>query len=830
MGRARDEAGNIWETDAAGNPVRLLAPGGQGSMPADPTFPTKGPRAQADLTGAQLGNRKDATEAEILEATRDAQIRKANAEAAAAETAAQVAAREASSSGKMNEAQQAQKAKAANLVALQNAINDLYRRYVEGPGATGGLAGLTDYFLSDANATFDTAGSQVADVGTAAFKVPGMGAQSDADAARFVAANQPTSWDRDAVALQKIDAIQQRLNVTAKELGVELPSAWFPQGGVAKGALSSEAGPYSTPADRENASAIFDLYAKGAGLDEIMAAMQARGMQPTDEDRRQWIPMIEYREKTRGRLGTVEPGKSGNRSDDQAFLGNAIDNPAGAALTGGINMFGAGTLEGLAPEAYQGLRDRGGWTGGMLAAGEVGGAVGATSALGKIGGNVASRIAPWMLRGGRAGQFGRNLAGDVALGAGYGANTAGDPMSGAGVAALGSTGGQLAGKFVGAGIGGLSRTADATALNARGIPTTFGQDLGGFVKGIEDATTSIPGVGDLVNARRREGIEAFNRAAFDIGGELIGAGGTGFGPDGIEALNNAKAAAYRSALDPVTIDTLSDPQMVADLAQARLAAQSIPDVQPTNPRQFATDALENRIQGNIDPATGLMTGRNFQEAYRGLARSGRERANGDYGHEIGEVTRQGQDVLAGALERQNPGAFDAFRAANGTNRRLMTLADAVNSAGAANDGLFTPLQLNRADTNATKRLTGPLAAASGDRPFGEISTMAQRVLPSTLPDSGTAKRVLTATLAGGAGLGGLAGIGAVGPGDPGSNALGGASILAALALANTKAGQQVLKKTLIDRPGSAKRAGANVRKRAGLFGSASVPLLLEGAQ
>lgn len=826
MPYATDEAGNVWETDAQGNAIRLAQPA-VGQMPLDPTFPTKGAQAQATLQGTQIGNRTDAVQAAIAEATRQDQIRKAAAEASKAETDAAVAAAEFSSGGKMTEAQQAQKLRASNLIALQNQINDVYRRYVEGPGATSGLGGLADLLPSDANSTFDTAAAQMADIGGAAFKVPGSGSTSDADVERFVKANEPSSWNRDATVLQKIDALQSRLNSTARELGVELPSPWVPQGGVAQGELSSNAGAYSTPQDRANATAIFDLYAKGAGLDEIMAAMQARGMQPTDEDRQQWIPMIDYREKTRGRLGTVEPGKSGNRSDLQSGLGQVIDNPAGAALTGGLNMFSAGTLEGIAPDAYQGLRDRGGWTGGLLAGGEVAGAVGATSALGKIGGNIASRVAPWMLRGGRGAQFGRNLAGDVALGAGYGANTAGDPLSGAGAAAIGSTGGQFAGKALGGALGGLTRQADASFLNARGVPTTIGQDLGGFAKSIEDAATSIPGPGDLINARRLEGLQGFNKAAFDVGGELIGHRAAGYGPPAIEALNDAKGQAYRSALGPVAIDTNIDPQMVADLALARQAAQAIPDVQPTNPRGFATDALENRIQGNIDPATGQMSGRGFQEAYRGLARSGRERVNSDYGHEVGEVTRMGQDVLAGALERQNPGAFGAFKDANGTNRRLMTLATAVN-AGKNTDGLFTPAQLNAADSTATTRLSGPLASAGGNRPFFDLAMAGQSALPSKLPDSGTAKRLITGALAGGAGAGGLAGLGMADIGDPKSNVAGGLGFMAALALASTKTGQQTLKKILIDRPGPIKAAGAKVRKRAGLFGSATVPFLLEG--
>lgn len=50
MPQARDEAGNIWETDAQGNPVRLIS---QAQAPADPTFEFQGPQAAADLERTQ---------------------------------------------------------------------------------------------------------------------------------------------------------------------------------------------------------------------------------------------------------------------------------------------------------------------------------------------------------------------------------------------------------------------------------------------------------------------------------------------------------------------------------------------------------------------------------------------------------------------------------------------------------------------------------------------------------------------------------------------------------------------------------------------------------
>ncbi len=265
--------------------------------------------------------------------------------------------------------------------------------------------------------------------------------------------------------------------------------------------------------------------------------------------------------------------------------------------------------------------------------------------------------------------------------------------------------------------------------------------------------------------------------------------------------------------------------MIADLAQARIAAQAIPDVQPSDPRAFANAALQNRIEGGIDPLTGMMSGRGFQEAYRGLARSGRERANNDYGYEIGQVTRQGQDLLGEALERQNPGAFDGFLEANAANRRANVLAAALEKAANQGEELVTPAQLNRADVSSTSRLEGKINSASGNRPFYDLATAGQAVLPSKLPDSGTWTRLLT----GGALTGALGGGGAaVGGGEGAATGTGlGLGATIALALGGSRGAQNVATRMLLDRPDVAINIGEELRRRAALGGVGGAGILAQ---
>ena len=83
---------------------------------------------------------------------------------------------------------------------------------------------------------------------------------------------------------------------------------------------------------------------------------------------------------------------------------------------------------------------------------------------------------------------------------------------------------------------------------------------------------------------------------------------------------------------------------------------------------------------------------------------------------------------------------EQFNRAKASYRRLSTLADAVNRASET-EGVFAPSQLGGAAKANAKKFDGSIASASGNRPFFELQRPAQKVLPSKVPDSGTAGRL-----------------------------------------------------------------------------------------
>lgn len=400
------------------------------------------------------------------------------------------------------------------------------------------------------------------------------------------------------------------------------------------------------------------------------------------------------------------------------------------------------------------------------------------------------------------------IAGDALYGAAYGAGESNDArLSGAGVGlvagGLGSAAGTAGAKVIGKGMRGVVNPA-AERLRARGIPLTAGEVLGGGWKKTQDAMTSVPIVGSMVARRNSEGREAFNRAAFNEAGEPIGARIDEVGQPAIEALNTAKSRAYSNALDPVELN-LNDPAFINDLKVVGAKIAALPN--DDNAQQAALEALTYRLGKNAQPGTARMTGRNFQEAYRGLARTPKERGPKAYAEEFRQIIQGGKDALTGVLERQNPGAYDAFLRANKANRGLSVLVDVVNAAkNQIDDGdpLFTPAQLATAATNNAKTFDGKAAAAMGNRPFNQLAKDAQEVMSQKVGDSGTATRAMIG--AGMAGFGGGAGYGADGT----SGAVTGAVAPAAvLTLLGTRRGQALLTAALMKRAPKLRNAGTS---------------------
>lgn len=96
--------------------------------------------------------------------------------------------------------------------------------YQSGVGKTKGVFGALDYLPTPGNKQFDTAGAGLAEAGLAAFRVPGVGSQSDRELKAFVEANRPSSSDYDAQIEEKLRNLDTRLGQAYSGAGVPYTS------------------------------------------------------------------------------------------------------------------------------------------------------------------------------------------------------------------------------------------------------------------------------------------------------------------------------------------------------------------------------------------------------------------------------------------------------------------------------------------------------------------------------------------------------------------------------------------------------------------------------
>lgn len=156
-------------------------------------------------------------------------------------------------------AQSTRSQKEANLNALVTQINRVQQLYDEGVGSTNGAASLLDYLPTPGNREFDAAAAGLAEQGLAAFRVPGVGAQSDTELLQFVQANKPQSSDFDTVNMERLRQLRSRVDESRRAMGLP-PAQWD---GIPSDPASGAAPAQPSPSAR----------VPGATMDNIRFAM-----------------------------------------------------------------------------------------------------------------------------------------------------------------------------------------------------------------------------------------------------------------------------------------------------------------------------------------------------------------------------------------------------------------------------------------------------------------------------------------------------------------------------------------------------------------------------
>lgn len=137
--------------------------------------------------------------------------------------AQEAAARDAEKARLGNAGANAKRATMDSLVEQINRVTDLYNNGISQEGAAN-LWGALDAIGPQA-AQFNSAGQGVADQALSAFRVPGVGAQSDLEARQFASANTPQAGDWDAAIEEKLYNLRRRVDANREAMGLP-PAQW----------------------------------------------------------------------------------------------------------------------------------------------------------------------------------------------------------------------------------------------------------------------------------------------------------------------------------------------------------------------------------------------------------------------------------------------------------------------------------------------------------------------------------------------------------------------------------------------------------------------------
>jgi hypothetical protein len=725
-----------------------------------------------------------------------------------------------------------------SIVPQINRVQELYAAGIRDESLWNAF-GLLDGVGPEAG-RFDSAGSGLADQGLAAFRVPGVGSQSDFEAKQFAEANKPQAGNWDAAIEEKLRNLRGRVDANRKAAGLP-PANWtgledspakepppLMQPGMpgASGGGSQPMAPAGggmrAVNDPNLANELFAMLNAGRSIDEISAYAQSKGAAPIIPN----AETLDYARKNPGwnpfTANRYEPVSDFERT------ATAIGGSAPGAYAIGAGQFLSGnTLDNLQadPERARLSMD--------LAAQQSPTA----TTLGEVSGGVIGSLAgeAMLARLGAPGGVIRSFAADAGYGAANGAGMADNPgqnrgtnaLFGAALAAGGNAAGRAAGQGVNALARGVRDPATRQMMNEVGdltVGQTYGQSgrVGAAVKGVEDRLSGLPVVGDSVNAARAKTVQNFNAKAFDKALEPIGQKLNG--EVGQDAVANAQAKVQQAFQDALAGRSVqADASFANEMTQATTKVMAIRRVGPELSEQVA-DILGPHMQQGKNNLTGeemqiiSQELRNLKAAYK--------KSEPAFYKKIGEAIDSTENAVFGLFKRQAPDVVPKYNAAKQAYRRVSILADATLKGKNQPDSMFTPAQLNTADAANAKKYEGAMSAASGPRQFREFGEAGQAVLPNKVPDSGTAGRLVL----GAAGAGGIIGTGggAV-AGDPGTGAAYGTgtglALSAILLGAYSKAGQRVLTKP---GRGSQRLADPRLQQLLGKIGAATGAASLPG--
>lgn len=298
------------------------------------------------------------------------------------------------------------------------------------------------------------------------------------------------------------------------------------------------------------------------------------------------------------------------------------------------------------------------------------------------------------------------------------------------------TGGYALGKM----LSGASRSPAAQLLSDEGVRLTLGQGLGGTAHTLENSITQIPMLGNAIKGRQGDAITDFNRAVYN---RVLGPLGVAYdktgpvGNEGIQNVGNAISDAYDKAYRGATIQ--QTPKFSNDLVSI---IQDATDVLPKDRVDMINKNINTRLISKFN-ANGDLSNDDLINAKNWFAEQARvgPNASTDEGN-IATAHGAVVDAIKDAIAVNDPTKGALLDAADQSHMLNVKVGKAASeNASSGRGGIFTPAQLGNA-LRTTDQSTRRMDFAKGIAPMQDLVQAGQQVLPSDVPDSGTAIRGL----------------------------------------------------------------------------------------
>jgi len=295
-------------------------------------------------------------------------------------------------------------------------------------------------------------------------------------------------------------------------------------------------------------------------------------------------------------------------------------------------------------------------------------------------------------------------------------------------------------------------TEGAKELIKRGVPVTVGDAVGGGLKKVEEALTSVPFVGSGITGAKRRAKKAFDKAIFQ---EVL----EPMNPLLLNTKNALKGVEGRD-LYAKTADIISS-QYDKILPKLKMPKRSVlqdkfddvilneAETLTGNKQKLFLEKLDRIIYSKFDDA-GNISGQNYKKAISQLRAEVRKfkKSTEPENVDIGSSFEAIESAMADVLKMTNPAQAMALNAIDKSFRRLLPVERAVI---ASEGGEFTADQILRQIRSQDGTLRKK-SFARGEAEMQPLAEAGQNTIKQRLPTSGSAERAMVGSMALGGGL------------------------------------------------------------------------------